>query len=204
MSEAASVSNRRLDQLLDEYGESHRNPVNKLIHWVCVPVIVWTVVALLWVIPFPFAAEGLPVPLNWATVVLVLAQVYYFRLSLKLGTALLLYNVFMIQLTVLVEQTAAWPLWQVAVALFVIAWIGQFIGHVIEGKRPSFFKDVQFLLIGPAWLMAHLFRMMGLCLLSQHLARATPPYLESDSPRRHAHCRTNCPARWFAKTGWAR
>ena len=42
--------------------------------------------------------------------------------------------------------------------VFVLAWIGQFIGHLIEGKRPSFFKDLQFLLIGPAWLMAFVYR----------------------------------------------
>ncbi len=152
----------RLDQLLAEYGESHVHPVNKLIHWICVPVIVWTVVALLWSLPFPFEVETGPVPRNWATITLILAQFYYFRLSLKLGLGLLLYNVFMLQLTALVEQTGAWPLWQIALVLFVLAWIGQFIGHVIEGKRPSFFKDLQFLLIGPAWLMAHLYRVIGL------------------------------------------
>ena len=96
------------------------------------------------------------------TIVLVLAQVYYFTLSVRLGLGLLLYNVFMIQLAVLVEQTAAYPLWQIALALFVLAWIGQFIGHMIEGKRPSFFKDLQFLLIGPAWLMSFLYRATGL------------------------------------------
>lgn len=161
MEETLHGTARRLDALLDEYGESHRNRINKAIHWICVPVIVWTVVALLWSLPFPLAIERSPVPVNWATLALALAQVYYFRLSLKLGTALLLYNLFMVQLTVLVDQTAAWPLWQIALALFVVAWIGQFIGHVIEGKRPSFFKDLQFLLIGPAWLMAHLFRLLG-------------------------------------------
>ncbi len=53
------------------------------------------------------------------------------------------------------------PLWSVCAALFVLAWIGQFVGHAIEGKRPSFFKDVQFLLIGPLWLLADLYRRLG-------------------------------------------
>ena len=153
---------RRLDELLTEYGESHVNPVNKFIHWICVPVIVWTVVALLWIIPFPWLAEDAPVPVNWAVIALLLAQVYYFSLSLKLGLGLLLYNVFMIQLTALVEQTATHPLWLIAVVLFVAAWIGQFIGHLVEGQRPSFFKDLQFLLIGPAWLLARLYRLAGI------------------------------------------
>ena len=103
-----------------------------------------------------------PVPVNWATVTLLLAQLYYFRLSLTLGLGLLAYNVVMIALAVWVEAIAPWPLWQVAAVLFVLAWIGQFIGHRIEGKKPSFFKDLQFLLIGPAWLMSFVYRAVGL------------------------------------------
>lgn len=148
--------------LLSEYGESHRNPWNKLIHWICVPVIVWTVVALLWSIPFPAALQSDVFPINWATVALVLAQIYYFRLSIKLGLGLMLYNVLMLWLTALIETNSPWPLWKLALTVFVIAWIGQFIGHMIEGKRPSFFKDVQFLLIGPAWLMAFIYRALGI------------------------------------------
>lgn len=151
-----------IESLLSEYGESHQSPWNKLIHWICVPAIVWTVVALLWSIPFPAALQNDLVPVNWATVALILAQVYYFRLSIRLGTGLLLYNVLMLWLTALVEAASPWPLWQVALAVFVIAWLGQFIGHIIEGKRPSFFKDVQFLLIGPAWLMAFVYRALGI------------------------------------------
>lgn len=152
----------RLDALLDEYGESHRNPVNKAVHWVCVPIIVWTVVALLWSLPFPGDLRLGPVPLNWATFTLVLAQLYYFRLSLRLGLGLLAYNVIMILLALWVEDASPWPLWQVALCLFVLAWIGQFLGHRVEGKKPSFFKDLQFLLIGPAWLMSFVYRAAGL------------------------------------------
>lgn len=149
-----------IETLLDEYGESHRNPFNKLLHWIAVPVIVWTVVALLWSIPFPLDIQA--VPLNWATIALLLAQIYWFRLSLSLGLGLLLFNVIMIQLTVIVAQSAVYPLWQIALVIFILAWVLQFIGHAIERKRPSFFKDVQFLLIGPAWLMAFIYRFLGL------------------------------------------
>ena len=153
---------RAIGTLLDEYGESHVNRLNKIIHWVCVPVIVWTVVALLWSIPFPFDIGSGIVPLNWAVIALVVAQIYYFRLSRRLGMGLLLYNLAMLWLTVVIERASPWPLWQVAVVVFVLAWIGQFIGHIFEGKRPSFFKDVQFLLIGPAWLMSFIYKKAGL------------------------------------------
>jgi uncharacterized membrane protein YGL010W len=153
---------RKVDQLLEEYGESHRNPLNKLIHWFAVPVIFWTVIALLWSIPFPFDG-GLPgVPLNWATLTLLLAQLYWFRLSWRLGLGLLLFSVFLVQATALVELTAAEPLWKLALIAFIGAWVLQFIGHAIEGKRPSFFEDLQFLLIGPAWLMGFIYRALGL------------------------------------------
>lgn len=152
---------RTIDRLLEEYGESHRNPVNKLIHWIAVPVIVWTVVALLWSIPFPLDTGIEAVPINWATLVLLLAQIYWFRLSLRLGLGLLLFSVFLVQATVLLAPMLTAPLWIVAALIFVGAWILQFIGHAVEGKRPSFFRDVQFLLIGPAWLMAFLYRALG-------------------------------------------
>jgi len=148
--------------LLDEYGESHRNPANKLIHWICVPVIVWTVIALLWAAPFPAALQSDVIPINWATVVLVLAQIYYFSLSVRLAIGVLLFNILLLWITSIIEHASPWPLWLVAVVLFVLAWTGQFIGHVIEGKRPSFFKDVQFLLIGPAWLMSWLYKKLGI------------------------------------------
>mgnify|MGYP001814125165 FL=1 len=152
---------RKIDLLLNEYGESHENRLNKFIHWICVPVIVWTVVALVWSIPFPWKIGSGIVPVNWAVIALVLAQVYYFSLSRRLGMGLLLYNLAMLWLTAAIEQASPWPLWQVALVVFVVAWIGQFIGHIFEGKRPSFFKDVQFLLIGPAWLMSFVYRKIG-------------------------------------------
>lgn len=153
---------KTVNELLDEYGDSHQNKTNKLIHWICVPVIVWTVVALLWSIPFPLDVGSGIVKLNWAVVALVLAQIYYFKLSRRLGMGLLLYNLAMLWLTAVIEQVSPWPLWQVAVVVFVLAWIGQFIGHIYEGKRPSFFKDLQFLLIGPAWLLSWVYKRLGL------------------------------------------
>jgi len=152
----------QLQALLDEYSESHQNPTNKLIHWLCVPSIVWSVIALLWVIPFPAAVGIGGYPLNWAVVVLMLAQIYYFKKSLSLGAGLLLVNLVLLWLVHWVAENVAFPLWKIGLAVFVIAWIIQFVGHEIEGKKPSFFKDVQFLLIGPAWLLSFVYRKLGL------------------------------------------
>jgi uncharacterized membrane protein YGL010W len=48
------------------------------------------------------------------------------------------------------------PLFYTSLLIFVVAWVGQFYGHHIEGKKPSFLKDLQFLLIGPAWVLEKL------------------------------------------------
>jgi len=151
-----------LQALLDEYAASHTNPINELLHWICVPLIVWSVIALLWSVPFPAALQSEIAPVNWATLALLLAQVYYFQLSVPLGTGVLLFNLFLLWLTAMLSAAAPLPLWVIGLAVFLTAWIGQFIGHAIEGKRPSFFKDLQFLLIGPAWLMSHVYRVLGL------------------------------------------
>jgi uncharacterized membrane protein YGL010W len=98
--------------------------------------------------------------LNWATVAFVCWVSYYFLLSPSLGAgaaACLLLLLFVVRWL----DSLPWPLWLICLAVFVIAWIGQFIGHSIEGSRPSFFKDVQFLLIGPIWLVSHVYRRLG-------------------------------------------
>lgn len=151
-----------IDQLLDEYGCSHKNRINKIIHWICVPAIIWTVVALLWSFPFPGGLAVMGIPVNWAVISMILLQIFYFKLSASLASGYLLVNIALLILTAYVESVSPWPLWRVAIVVFVLAWIGQFIGHVIEGKKPSFFKDVQFLLIGGLWLLAATYRAAGI------------------------------------------
>lgn len=147
---------RSADSWFAEYGESHRNPTNKQIHWVCVPLILWSVIALIWSIPSP-------VPwLNWAVVAAVAVQCFYIALSPRLSIGIGLFMLASLLLCWLLENVLAMPLWLLAVAVFIGAWIGQFIGHQIEGKKPSFFKDLVFLLIGPAWLMGFVYRRFGL------------------------------------------
>jgi uncharacterized membrane protein YGL010W len=150
-----------MHQLLDEYGDSHRNATNELIHWICVPTIVMTVIGFLWAIPVPQAFADFSPWCNWATISVVLCVSYYFFLSPSLGAGA---AVCLCALLFVVRwlATLSWPLWLTCLTIFVIAWIGQFIGHAIEGKRPSFFKDVQFLLIGPIWLVSHVYRRLGL------------------------------------------
>ena len=152
---------RSVADWLSEYGESHRNPTNKLLHWICVPLIVLTLFGLLWSIPVPPLFATISPWLNWATVFAGAALLYYLSLSPSLALGILFTFIALLLATQRLA-TLPWPLWLTSLSIFVVAWIGQFIGHAVEGKRPSFFKDVQFLLIGPLWLLAAAYRRMGL------------------------------------------
>jgi uncharacterized membrane protein YGL010W len=144
------------DTWFAEYGESHRNAVNSAIHFACVPGIMWSVLALLWGWKFSPEAGGL---LNAGVAAAAAGLVYYLVLSPPLGMGMLAVTTGMLALCQVLEASLPVPLWQVALAVFVVAWIGQFVGHQIEGKKPSFFQDLQFLLIGPLWVLAKLTRL---------------------------------------------
>ena len=138
---------RNVDRLLERYGEFHRNPANKAIHWVCVPLILWSVLGALWTVS--------PVVVYVAIGVTML---FYLWLSLPLALGMLGVIALMVwPLTLLGPHALI-----VSIAVFVAAWIGQFIGHVIEGRKPAFLEDVRSLLIGPAWLLAELYRRLGI------------------------------------------
>ena len=148
---------KNVDQWLSEYGESHQNPANKTLHWICVPIIVISLVGLLWSLPVPGVMREVSPLLNWGTLVLAAGVLYYFSMSRSLALGMLAF-VILVSFCILGLQHLPWSLWAVCLTLFVIAWIGQFIGHHYEGKRPSFFKDIQFLMIGPLWLLSFIYR----------------------------------------------
>ena len=120
---------------IEEYGESHQNRTNKIIHWVCVPAIYFSIIGIL---------------ANFSTLlaVLVFAMVFIFyaRLDVVLAIAMVALTLLMAWLIFILPSSFG-----LYITLFILAWIGQFYGHKIEGKKPSFFKDLQFLLIGPLW-----------------------------------------------------
>lgn len=151
---------KTIDQWLSEYGESHQDHTNKTIHWICVPAIFFSITGLLYSIKLPFVISGFQ--LNVAVIVLALVTFYYMSLSKTLWIGLLLFAVACLWVCHLVEKAGFMQLWLFCIIVFVLAWIGQFYGHKIEGKKPSFFKDIQFLMIGPAWLMSFIYKKMGI------------------------------------------
>jgi len=142
-----TVATRKVDRLFDRYGESHRNPTNKAIHWICVPAITWSLLGMLWALT-PLAAYAL----------VALAMAFYLWLSRPLAFGMLAIVVVMLYALTRVGSSVL----ALSIAVFVVAWIGQFIGHKIEGKKPSFFEDVKFLLVGPVWLLGFVYRHLGI------------------------------------------
>jgi uncharacterized membrane protein YGL010W len=138
---------RKVDELFSRYGEYHRNPVNKAIHWLCVPLIVWSALGMLW------AASPMV-----AYVAIAAAMLFYAWLSPSIAIGMLGLIALMVwPLTLLGDRVLL-----VAVAVFVTAWIGQFIGHLVEGRKPAFLEDLRSLLVGPAWLLGFVYKRLGI------------------------------------------
>lgn len=143
---------RRVDALLNEYGQSHQNRTNIYIHAIAVPAIFFVSLALVWSIPTPAFLDHFNI--TWAHVLSIPMLWYYFKLSGPIGAAMTLLTIASFGAIKLLVA-AGIIVWQFSIALFVVMWILQFVGHHIEGKKPSFFKDLQFLLVGPAWWWGH-------------------------------------------------
>lgn len=153
---------KTIHQWLSEYGESHQNKTNKTIHWICVPLIMFSLVGLLWSIPTPEVFKRFNFPVNFGTLFMLFALFYYLMLSVRLTFGMLLILSVLVLGIYYLAKLESSPLWLISLIIFVIAWVGQFIGHTIEGKKPSFLKDLQFLLIGPLWLLSFIYKKMDI------------------------------------------
>ena len=142
------VPERRVDALLHHYGLSHVHPTNEAIHMVAIPAIMLSLTGLM------FALHP-----ALALVFFAASMVYYARLSWRFtGCMLLLSSVMLAVVDALDTRGVLVP---VSVLVFVVAWIFQFIGHRIEGKKPSFFEDVQYLWVGPLFVLSKGFLRLG-------------------------------------------
>lgn len=155
-----ATAERPIDAWFAKYSADHQHPTNQKIHFIAVPTILWTVTALLWCIPVPGTLFGAGA---WAAFASFAAWMFYYRASRTLGFGMLAVLVVMLGIDrYLQERIGLSMLLKVAIAVFVIAWIAQFVGHKLEGKKPSFFTDLVYLLIGPAWVLAKVLRRFGI------------------------------------------
>ncbi|WP_288368551.1 Mpo1-like protein [uncultured Alcanivorax sp.] len=149
------MATRSMNDWLNAYGESHQNPTNKKVHFLCVPVIFFTIVGFLWALPAPLFTGF------WACLTLVFVTLYYARLSIPIAVGMLAFSLLCLAGLSLIAA-AGISVWLFSLVVFILAWIGQFWGHKVEGQKPSFFEDIQYLMIGPAWIMGFLYRKWGI------------------------------------------
>jgi uncharacterized membrane protein YGL010W len=158
--EIETTIKRPIDRWFANYSADHINVINQKIHFIAVPLILWSVTAMLWCVPVPGTLFG---PGFWAAFIAYAAWMFYNRASRPLGYGMLA--------TLFTMLCANWWLFSlvgsrslllIAIGVFVLAWIAQFIGHKIEGKKPSFLTDLVYLLIGPAWILGKVYRKLGL------------------------------------------
>jgi len=138
-----------LESWLKEYASSHKHPVNARIHKICVPLITFSTLGLLWCIPVPAAIEAHS-GINWATLLVVGSLLFYALLDTQ--ALLLMAAISAVNLALVSGLDHAGVLLPLASVVFLVAWTVQIYGHRIEGTKPSFFKDLAFLLIGPIWV----------------------------------------------------
>jgi len=143
----AGAGQRRVDTLLAHYADSHRDPTNEAIHCVAIPLIVLSLLGLLYAVH------------PWVGYATVLGSfIYYARLSAAFLVAMAASSALML----LLVRAMGGAVLSISAVIFVLAWIAQFVGHKIEGKKPSFLEDLQYLLVGPLFVLSLLFRRLGI------------------------------------------
>ena len=166
---------KQLHEWMDEYGESHQNKINKLIHWICVPIIMLSLIGILSKVSISSHAIAISLgsgelisqyatlflPLDLGNIIIVIAFIYYLRMSVPMAAGMFVIGIVIRLICAIISSTFITNDIYIYISIFFIAWIGQFIGHKIEGKKPSFIKDIQFLLIGPAWLLSYIYQKFG-------------------------------------------
>ena len=143
----ASEGTRQVDRLLAHYSESHQNPKNELIHFIAIPLIMLSLLGMIFTLQ-PYVAYAF----------IAASMLYYLRLSLVFFIAMALWSAILLALVLAVGDL----LLPLSVGIFVGAWILQFVGHKLEGKKPSFFEDIQYLWVGPLFVLSKLFVKLGI------------------------------------------
>ena len=147
---------KTLNDWLERYAAYHKNPVNIVIHMICVPLIFWSLLGVVWSIPAP---EFLALfPRIWVKLFILLGLWFYWQLSEFATLLMLLVSIACLFSFYLLRQYYPYPEFLIYLffAVFIVAWLGQLIGHKIEGKKTAFIQDLFFLLIGPVWVLKHL------------------------------------------------
>lgn len=142
---------RTLSYWLERYALTHRNRQNIRIHFVCVPLIFFTVIALLDAVRLFDLTPRISFTAAW--ILIVAALVFYARVSAMVTLAMGVVAVACLLVSEALYRQFGSAFVTVSGLVFAAAWVGQFVGHKIEGAKPAFFEDLLFLFIGPVWIV---------------------------------------------------
>lgn len=151
-------ANRDIYRLMAEYERDHQDATNRRLHFIAVPLIFFCVVAFLTEIPMFDSFRNLPG--GWLPIAAIPASIYYIRRSVTAGVVMIAFTLLCFGIVQLLRYNAL-PVWEITLGLFVVFSGVQYVGHSIEGKRPSFYRDAQFLLIGPVWVFHKILSPLG-------------------------------------------
>lgn len=149
------------DEWLTEYGDTHAAVRFAPAYWVAALTLVLGTVGMLWSLPIPAEFERISPVLNWGSCFLMAAVVYYFIISMPLAIGLLPFVVGIAAMQIWLVQSA-WSIVLVSTSLFVLSLIGLYLGHTGNGALRAVFRDIQLMMIAPAWLLANLYRRLGI------------------------------------------
>ena len=158
---------KTIQQWFDEYNLNHQHPTNKTIHFICVPLIFMSLIGILTninITPPNLNHPHLFPYFNLGELLILTGLIFYLRLSFSLFIGMALFSLFTLGVIFLISKYSIVPVWIISLIVFVFAWLGQFYGHKIEGKKPAFLTDLLFLLIGPAWILGFIYKKLGISL----------------------------------------
>ena len=144
---------------LSTYKSVHLNPKNIKTHFVGVPAIIWALMVWLNLIELPYSFGQSGINLTIAMPIFFGILIYYFILHTKLAIGQVIFFIPTFYFAYYVSQMDNAGL--IALVVFVVAWIFQFVGHHFEKAKPAFVDDLNQLLIGPLFMMAEVFFMLG-------------------------------------------
>ena len=149
------------DGWLSHFEDTHRDLRNPVVYWAAVPVVVVGTVGLLWSLPVPDEFFEISPLLNWGTAFLMAAAVYYFIISVSLAIGMLPFVIGVAGIQMWLTASG-YPLFRLSLGLLVAGIIGLWFGHRNQNGLRAVLDDLQFMMIGPAWLLSVLYRRIGI------------------------------------------
>ncbi|MDJ0904639.1 MAG: DUF962 domain-containing protein [Woeseiaceae bacterium] len=149
------------DSWLQLYEDTHQDLSYPVIYWAAVPMVVLGTVGILWTLPIPDQFFEISPLLNWGTVFLMATAVYYFIISVSLAIGMLPFLLGIAGIQNWLTNSDYSPL-RVSIGLLVAGIIGLWLGHRNQGSLRPVIRDLQLMMIGPAWILSVLYRRIGI------------------------------------------